>query len=187
MGVGAVFDMGDDIDLQKLEDALNRDLGDHKDDGSGAPTAVEYMGRAYVRGDLVNGLLNANFLVRQRLETRSKQVERREASVSKMEKDMYLLEEEKAEIMQRLERTTDELYALREKMRQYEGTVYKNDDFSKKEEETEMQKAVVDASKTVSEYEDQLKQRDTEIEKMSDRILELEAEIERLMRENADS
>ena len=180
--------MGDEKkDLQQIEDALNKYFVDRKDDGSEAPASLVHMGQAYVRGDLVQELLNATFLTRQRQDARSRELNRREASISRREKDRNSIEEEKEEIRQKLETTTDELYATKEKLRQYEGSPYSSDDFGRKDEGTEMQKAVVDASKTINEYEDQIRQRDAEIERMSDRIVELEAEVERLMRLNADS
>jgi chromosome segregation ATPase len=172
--------MGDDDEkLQKIEDALNKELGGYEGDNSGAPDAVEYMGKAYVRGDLVNGLLNSNIVRSKKLEARAKELEKREAAVSTKEKDRYLLEEDKAKLQQRLEETTDELYELREKLRQYENPTYNSGDFSKKEKETEMQKALANAADQAN-YEEELKQANEEIEQMAQRIVDLESELDKL-------
>lgn len=159
--------------VQKLEQALNRQFPEN------APDSVEYMGERYVNERLVNMYLQANTVMRRKLEEDRQALDRKRSDLDEREKYLKGMEEDVKGLRRRLDELNDNLAAAHEELRQYKYGD-KADGYNVKGKGTEIQKVIVNTTELVADLEDGITHRDQ-------RIAELEAELERLMRENADS
>jgi chromosome segregation ATPase len=167
--------MGEDRpqDIQKLEQALKREFPEK------APESVECGGERYVHERLVNMYLQANPAERRKLAEERQALEARRAGLDEREKYIKGMEGDVEGLRRRLDEINEELAAAHEELRQYKYGD-KADGYNGKEKGTEIQKVIVNTTDLVADLEDDIVQKDQ-------RIAELEAEVERLMRENADS